>query len=452
MPAAGRQPAADHAPHRGDTPWKAGSPMVNRSWSVPSAITTGAMGGGSSGSRSIAAAADELLFDDYGEEGDLAADARSLIFTREGSPWWRKGYHGSQAAQVWRFDRDDKTFTKLLDPDTGARWPLWRPDGKGFYYVGQNGGALNLRERHLESSAGPRLDRVQRRFGRLPVHLPRRFDDRLSPPVRLLSHPSRHEAARPNGSRSPATATMSASAGSPNIACSSSRGRSPSAATDWRSRSSPGATSGSWTRCSWNRGSDGHARGGTRPRRSPPRATRSFRQRQGRPGRHLGAERGEPSLYWWQNTQFRLERLTQDAEVESDLSGAPKGRAWPSSRGAATSGSWTPRARRPAGWSRRGTRPSTTGRPTAPGSSTPGGRGLQPGHLADPRRRLAAARSTSRATPTTSRRPVWSPDGKTIAFTGRRVEDEVDIYYIWLRAEDDETTRATGPWRRPSTR
>ena len=86
---------------------------------------------------------------------------KSLIFTREGSPWWRKGYHGSQAAQVWRFDTVDKTFTKLLDPDTGARWPLWRPDGKGFYYVGQNGGALNLRERHTEIGRGPRLDRVQ---------------------------------------------------------------------------------------------------------------------------------------------------------------------------------------------------------------------------------------------------------------------------------------------------
>ena len=36
--------------------------------------------------------------------------------------------------------------------------------------------------------------------------------------------------------------------------------------------------------------------------------------------------------------------------------------------------------------------------------------------------------------------PVWSPDGKMIAFTGRRIENEVDIYYVWLRDEDDETT------------
>ena len=34
--------------------------------------------------------------------------------------------------------------------------------------------------------------------------------------------------------------------------------------------------------------------------------------------------------------------------------------------------------------------------------------------------------------------PVWSPDGKTIAFTGRRADTEVDIYFIFLREDDDE--------------
>ena len=37
------------------------------------------------------------------------------------------------------------------------------------------------------------------------------------------------------------------------------------------------------------------------------------------------AERGEAALYWWQNTQFRLERLTQDAEVEASLQWSPEG-------------------------------------------------------------------------------------------------------------------------------
>ncbi len=34
--------------------------------------------------------------------------------------------------------------------------------------------------------------------------------------------------------------------------------------------------------------------------------------------------------------------------------------------------------------------------------------------------------------------PVWSPDGKMIAFTGRRADTEVDIYFVYLREDEDE--------------
>ncbi len=34
--------------------------------------------------------------------------------------------------------------------------------------------------------------------------------------------------------------------------------------------------------------------------------------------------------------------------------------------------------------------------------------------------------------------PVWSPDGRTIAFTGRRGDNEVDIYYVFVGKDDDE--------------
>ena len=34
--------------------------------------------------------------------------------------------------------------------------------------------------------------------------------------------------------------------------------------------------------------------------------------------------------------------------------------------------------------------------------------------------------------------PKWSPDGSKIAFYGRRSDDEIDIYYVYLTREDND--------------
>jgi Tol biopolymer transport system component len=100
---------------------------------------------------------EESLFDDYGANGSLSPDGTKLLFTREGEPWWRKGYHGSQASQVWIHDLEKKTFRPLVKEETSALWPLWKPDGKGFYYVSGRSGSFNLWERDLASSKDSQL-------------------------------------------------------------------------------------------------------------------------------------------------------------------------------------------------------------------------------------------------------------------------------------------------------
>jgi len=89
--------------------------------------------------------AEQLLFDDYGREGTLSPDGKKLLFTREGETWFRKGYQGSQASQVWLYDLEKKTFEKLIGEQQSSRSPLWRPDGKAFYFVGgdKNDSVLN---------------------------------------------------------------------------------------------------------------------------------------------------------------------------------------------------------------------------------------------------------------------------------------------------------------------
>ncbi len=77
-------------------------------------------------------AAEELLFDDYGAEGSLSPDGKKLLFTREGTQWWRKGYRGSQSAQVWLFDLPTRTFTKLLEPEAAPCSRSGSPTARGF--------------------------------------------------------------------------------------------------------------------------------------------------------------------------------------------------------------------------------------------------------------------------------------------------------------------------------
>ena len=114
--------------------------------------------------------AEQLLFDDYGSDGVLSPDGKKLLFSREGEGWWRKGYKGARVAQIWLFDREAKTFTKVLHEEFGCRWPLWKPDGKGFYYVAEHARApiwpnmISPRKRPSRSRSSRRIPLSSRRF------------------------------------------------------------------------------------------------------------------------------------------------------------------------------------------------------------------------------------------------------------------------------------------------
>ena len=98
-----------------------------------------------------------LLFDAAADRAEISPDGNQVLFTREGVDVYRKGYRGSQASQIWRYDLKTKKFELVVKEDGGARSPLWRPDGKGFYFVAQRGGAFNLIEREFGSEEEEQL-------------------------------------------------------------------------------------------------------------------------------------------------------------------------------------------------------------------------------------------------------------------------------------------------------
>jgi tricorn protease len=89
--------------------------------------------------------APELLFDDYAQNGTLSPDGKTVLFNREGPEWWRKGYSGSQSAQLWSFDREAKTFDRVATGDFDSRWGMFGRASKVYYTNGQ-GGCFNIWE------------------------------------------------------------------------------------------------------------------------------------------------------------------------------------------------------------------------------------------------------------------------------------------------------------------
>lgn len=95
--------------------------------------------------QDIEANKDEVrIFDDQARTARISPDGNQLLITREAVQLYRQAYHGSQACQIWLYDCISKTFTQPVKNDYGCDSPLWMADGSGFYYINFDGGAGNL--------------------------------------------------------------------------------------------------------------------------------------------------------------------------------------------------------------------------------------------------------------------------------------------------------------------
>jgi tricorn protease len=79
--------------------------------------------------------AEKVLLDDAAANASLSPDGKKILFTREGERWWRKGYRGERASQVWQLDLASGQTSELLHEGVECSWPLWLPNGNGFYFT-----------------------------------------------------------------------------------------------------------------------------------------------------------------------------------------------------------------------------------------------------------------------------------------------------------------------------
>lgn len=113
-----------------------------------------------------------LLLDAGVGEAALSPDGSKVLFTRGRSSWWRKGYLGAAAEQLWladltatppairRLGADREGFQNVTESD-----PMWAPDGKGCYFVSDPDGTFDLYYRGLDGGADRRVTRVGKADG-----------------------------------------------------------------------------------------------------------------------------------------------------------------------------------------------------------------------------------------------------------------------------------------------
>jgi tricorn protease len=100
---------------------------------------------------------ESYLFNEKGQSARYSPDGKQVLFCREGEQLYRKGYHGPRASSIWRYDLATKAFTAMVKEETESRSPLWWPDGKGFYYVSERDGTFNLWSRDFVTGKDEQL-------------------------------------------------------------------------------------------------------------------------------------------------------------------------------------------------------------------------------------------------------------------------------------------------------
>ncbi len=380
-----------------------------------------------------------VLFDDYGYEPSLSADGQRLLFTREGELWWRQGYQGSRAGQTWLFDRAKATFTQLKAEATETRWPLWLPDDSGFYHVSNRDGTYNLWHHHLPTGKDRQITRFQGDSVVFPT---------LSRDGRTLVFRHRFDFYRwqPGEKAAPEKITIRAF---PEDA-------PPAIERPLLSTATEVAHTRDGLQIAFIAGGDVWVM--DTELREPRRVTTTAEEERsltfapdGKSLWFISDTGGQTDLWkatpktaakpWWQNTEFTLTRITDDPAAESRLRFTPDGKklAYVKERGdlwLADADGKNPR-RLFSHWD-------------APSYDfSPDSRWLVYAQNDEwfnsdiwllPLDGTRPAFNLSRH-PDNDYSPVWSPDGKKIAWTGRRDNGEIDIHYVWLRAEDGEQSK-----------
>ncbi|MGE9271237.1 MAG: S41 family peptidase [Verrucomicrobiales bacterium] len=100
---------------------------------------------------------ERFLFNQTASSSAWLPNAQQILFCRGGEQFYRKGYRGSRASSIWSYSTQSKTFSALVKEDTEARSPMPWPDSQGFYYLSERSGCFNIWSRTLTGDQDEQL-------------------------------------------------------------------------------------------------------------------------------------------------------------------------------------------------------------------------------------------------------------------------------------------------------
>ncbi len=379
---------------------------------------------------------EKILFDAAGEHGRISPDGDRMLFTREGIAWWRKGYRGSQSSQVWSYDFKNEKFAQLCSDDYGALSPLWAPDGKSFYYVGGNDGTFNLYHKSLDGGDAKKLTGFKDDSVVMPSisadgttivfrHL---FDlysfqsDSGNPPTKIPLTCRAEQAIPPvqNVALSEATEVAFSEDGleiafvaGGDVWVMDTVLREPKQITKTPEEESSVVF-------------------------APDGESLLFASDTEGQSDIWKATRKDATKYWWLNDSFQLDRITTDGDLDSRLRFSPSGEHIAFVKGPGDL--WTMKSdgseqkRYFASWDA----PEFEWSPDSKWLTwSVSDNNFNSDVFVAPIDGSQPALNISRH-PDNDTGPVWSPDGKVIAFAGQRLGEERDIWFVYLQKSDDE--------------
>ncbi len=381
----------------------------------------------------------EMVMDARGGSAWLDPSAKRISFVREGAPWFRKGYKGAQASQIWNCDLENGGFQKLTTGDHGERWPCGSPDGKTLYCSSQESGTFNLWRMRADGSQRKQLTKYEDDG----VLYPRISADGSTIVFRHLFDLYRYDTAKGGAPERIELRHIG------DVAKDQEERRKVKRATDV-------AFSEDGREVAFVAGGDIWVMDtelrepkqitDTAVHERNPLFSRDFQElyfvsdATGQPD-IFRARREDTDKWWWQNDEFRIDRVTRDPAPETALRLVPETTQLAFVHGNGDLVLLDPESRERRtllqGWDEPSFDFSPDGKwivysvqdadfnadvwiQKLDGDEAPFNLSQHPDHDMD---------------------PVWSPDGKRIAFLGRRWEEETDIYWVNLRLADEQEAK-----------